>query len=175
MQTAIPSGPARGTRRAMGPRMNTTTPSRRQRGALLVEALVALALAGFVAAGGAALAELASRTGRAAERLDLAREAALGVHEQLGAVPFAALPARFGASSTDLARTLDSDRGEVPPEWLAGAAALPAVRMEVALEGLAAGAGAAPCAGALALRVRVRVTWREGAAPRALELTDVRL
>ncbi len=148
-------------------RSSSASHARTQKGALLVEALVALALAGFVAAGGAALAELASRVGRAAERLDLAREAARDTLEQL--------PARFGATAGDLARTLDSDRGDVPAEWLGAAAALPALRMEVTLQGLGAGAGAAPCVNALALRVRVRVTWRDGEASRALEFTDVRL
>lgn len=156
-------------------RSSSASHARTQKGALLVEALVALALAGFVAAGGAALAELASRVGRAAERLDLAREAARDTLEQLGELPFAALPARFGATAGDLARTLDSDRGDVPAEWLGAAAALPALRMEVTLQGLGAGAGAAPCVNALALRVRVRVTWRDGEASRALEFTDVRL
>jgi len=144
--------------------------NRRQRGALLIEALVGVALVGLLAAGGVGLVSLASRTAREAARRDEARAAAEAAAARATALSFAALPPLFGARAGDAAAAVDTADRTAPAGWGELVAALPEGRLQCSLEGVGAGGALAPFDDALALRLRFVATWKEGADVRAVEL-----
>lgn len=145
-----------------------------QAGAVLLEALVALALLGFVAVGAASLGHGAARLTREAGRLDEALMIAETLLARTSGVSFARLPEFFAASPDAVDATLDTGDDSAPADWIELAQGLPEARITAILQGVAAGGGAARLDAGVALRVRVRVAWTETGRRREVELTDVR-
>lgn len=146
----------------------------RQRGAFLVEGLVALALVGLLAAGGAALAHAAAQFAREAARVDLALAAGEQVLARLDGTSYTRLPVVFGAPLSALTARIDTAAGTAPSDWAPLCDELPGCVIEAQLDGLGEGGVPLAFADASVLALVVRVRWSEGGRTRDVELADVR-
>lgn len=130
-----------------------------ERGVLLPEALAALAILGLVAVAAAGMAAVARRGERLAGEHAAARRAATAALARVAAVSWARVPEVFGGSrdDADLAVSSSASPGH---ELVAGLAeGLPGGVVLVRAQGLAPGGAPARFREAVAIRVRVRVTW----------------
>jgi hypothetical protein len=141
---------------------------------VLAEAIVALALLGLAAAGGATLVHAAAQVHRQAERLDQGLMVAETILARLAGVSFARLPEVFAAPADASLAQIDTAGAGAPADWFSLLADLPAGRVTATLQGLTSRGDAAPFDAAIALRVRIRTSWAEDTRRRSVELTDVR-
>ncbi|MDQ7008281.1 MAG: prepilin-type N-terminal cleavage/methylation domain-containing protein [Acidobacteriota bacterium] len=144
------------------------------RGSTLIEALVALALTGLLAAGVLSLFHTAVHHLRAADRLDRARGAAETIAARLDGVSFHRLPGYFSAAPDDREGILDTRDASAPAAWHELLEGLPDGRIEARLEGLGAGGTSATFGTALGCRLRVRVSYLEAGRRRRVRLVWVR-
>lgn len=152
--------------------MNTR--SNPESGFLLVEALVALGLLGVLMLGAGALALCSVGAVDEAERLECAREAAERILHHLNLVSFQRLPEFFHAAPSATEARLSTSDPSAPEEWSEALSSLPGARAEVVLQGLGVTGEPAALDHALALRLRIRVTYRDGSRQRRASLTTVR-
>jgi hypothetical protein len=141
---------------------------------VLAEAIVALALLGLTAAGGASLVHAAAQVHRQAERLDLGLLVGETILARMAVLSFTRLPEFFSAPADASFAQLDTADGSAPRDWSKLLADLPTGRITATLQGLTVHGDAAQFDGALALRLRVRASWSEKESRRYVELTDVR-
>lgn len=132
-----------------------------QTGALLTEALVALALLGLALTGTFGLAEWGSRTHRQARNQEAALAAAERILNQLDGVSFHRLSQLFAAAPAAEEARISSRDGTAPVEWTDWVSALPEGEAAAEIRGFAGGAGSATLADAGVLRIRVTVLWQE--------------
>ena len=145
------------------------------RGFALLDALFAMALLTFAAVATASLVHGAMHQARHAERLDRARAACETILARLSQVSWHALPERFGGTPGDELAILGTAFGTAPADWPPLLTPLPEGQATARLEGLGPGGAGAPFASAVALRIRVEVSYRQGnGARRAARLTAVR-
>jgi len=129
-------------------------------GTLLVEALAALAVLGFVAVAAGGMGAAALRGARLADDHAAARRAAVSVLARAAAVSWARVPAVLGGTPDDTALVVSSS--ERPDhELLAGLARRPSgAVVRVRALGLAPGGLPERFRRAVAIRLSVRVTWQ---------------
>lgn len=146
-----------------------------QRGDLLLDALLALTLLGFVALGAVGLGHSAVHLSGEAAHLDAALNVSRQCLADLDQVGWHRLPQYFGAAGSAQSATLDTDVDHTPPEWLARAATLPWGKIVVRLEGLVRDGDAAAFDASIALRVSIVVSYRESQQRRHVTVRTVRL
>jgi hypothetical protein len=153
-----------------------TTPELRARGLSLIEVVLALALLSAVLVSiGSAFVVGARRLdagGKSTEALSVAR----GILEEMDAWGFRRLWAEFGKDGRATGYRIDSRTAPAAAAWQARLdSMLPAARAEVVLTSLAAaGSAPPPLRSTRALRIAVRVSWRDGLRRREVALCTVR-
>lgn len=144
-------------------------PTGTQSGALLTEALVALALLGLALTGTVGLAEWGSRIHRQARNQEAALAAAERILNQLDGVSFHRLPQLFAAAPAAEEARISTLDGNAPAEWTDWVSALPEGKAAAELKGFVGGAGAG-LSDADVMQVRVTVLWQEAGPARQLVL-----
>lgn len=141
---------------------------------LLAEALVALALLGMLMLGAFSLALSSVAAVGEAERMNRAREAAERILHELESIGFHDLPRFFGSRGDAFSARLSSAGKSAPEGWAAALAGLPEGRVEAVLQGLGVTGESVSFDDAQALRLRVRVSYREQGRTRRVALAAVR-
>lgn len=146
----------------------------KQRGFLLLDALLAAFLTSLVVVVVAGLLHASVRAMRETGRLDRAREAVVHVDRELDRISYERLIDFFGTNWSNDGAVLSTEDGSAPPRWRLLLADLPRGQLEARIQGMGLNGTTRSFERSIAIRVRVGVEFDSPAGRRSVTLTSAR-